>query len=32
MSIAHCYNHAKGVEENFDEAFAYHKKAAELGL
>ena len=33
MSVAHCYNHGKGVSsQDFDKAYIYHKKAADLGM
>lgn len=31
MSAGHCYNHGKGVSQDFDKAFVYHQKAAALG-
>lgn len=31
MSLAHCYSHGKGVEVDFDKAFLYHEKAADMG-
>ena len=31
MSVAHCYSNGKGVENNYDEAFRYHKMAADKG-
>ncbi len=32
MSLAHCYTHEKGVEKDDNEAFRYHKLAADKGL
>ena len=32
MSLAQCYNHGKGVEQNFEKMFSHHLKAAESGM
>lgn len=31
MSLASCYNHGKGVKQNFEKMFEHHKLAAENG-
>ena len=31
MSLAHCYSHGTGVEQDYQEAFNCHNAAAEKG-